>query len=327
LCESVLGLPITAYPSQNGKQAGIQIGDFNTIPVESMGEGVSSQLGLITDLCMANGNLFLIEEPENDIHPEGLKKLLDVIVAKSKNNQFIISTHFNVVVKHLGAAPNSKLFSVTLSEYEPNTVPTSTITPVENAPEARIAILRQLGCELYDFDLNDGWLILEESSAQTIIRNYLIPWFTPKLARIQTVAAGGTSKVEPAFEDFRRLFLYAHLETHYRERAWVVVDGGDGGRKVTAKLQGIYKTWPPKHFTTWSHANFEQYYPARFADRVDELLNLPHDEKPQPKRELLHDVKMWCDSHEEEARTAFEESAAEVIAFLKNLENSLFEGS
>ena len=324
LCQTVLGFPITAYPAANGKQAGIQIGNYDSIPIEAMGEGVSSQLGLITDLCMADGNLFLIEELENDIHPEGLKKLLEVIVAKSQNNQFIISTHSNVVVKHLGAAPNSRILSVSLSDFETGAVPTSTISPVENTAEARIAVLRELGYELYDFDLNDGWLILEESSAQVVIRKYLIPWFVPRLSRIQIVAAGGIGKVEPAFEDFRRLFLYAHLETHYKGRAWVVVDGDEHGHKVVEALRVDYATWPSNSFHTWSAADFEAYYPARFAEEVSRVLGLSHKQKRPAKKELLDEVKTWCDSHEDEAKVEFEESAKEVIAYLRMIDQSLF---
>lgn len=321
LCLDVLGFQVTTYASNDGQKAGVSVGRYDHIPLEAMGEGVASQLGLIVDLCMADGNLYLIEEPENDVHPEGLKTLLKVIVEKSRNNQFIITTHSNVVVKNLGA--NSRLFNVSL-DFTPGEVPTSTITEVENTSEARIGILRQLGYELYDSELNDGWLFLEESSAQVIIRNYLIPWFVPRLARIQIVAAGGVGKVEPAFEDFRRLFLYAHLEKQYHRRAWVVVDGDDSGVKVMDSLRGTYKTWPDDHFHTWSKADFEQYYPARFADQVTKVLNLPHNKKRQPKKELLDEVKAWCDGNQEKAQAAFAESAQEVIDYLKTLDNSLF---
>lgn len=257
LCNAVLGFRITAYPAQDGQQAGIPIGPYGHIPIESMGEGVSSQLGLITDLCMADGNLFLIEEPENDIHPEGLKALLNVIVEKSENNQFILSTHSNIVTRYLGAAPDSKVFEFE-SEYKRNEIPTSTIREVKPTVAARVEVLRRLGYELSDFDLWDGWVILEESSAEIIIR-YLIPWFVPGLARARTVAAGGTSKVEPTFEDFRRLFLFAHLEPQYHGRAWVIVDGDTEGKEVVVALKDKYKSWPPDNFTTWSQPDFERY--------------------------------------------------------------------
>jgi hypothetical protein len=80
LCKAMFGFRVSVHAAEDGRgqQAGIPVGSFGYIPIESMGEGVSSQFGLITDLCIADGNLFLIEEPEDDIHPEGLKALLNV---------------------------------------------------------------------------------------------------------------------------------------------------------------------------------------------------------------------------------------------------------
>jgi len=323
LCKAMLGFRISVHAAADGRgqQAGIPVGSFGYIPIESMGEGVSSQLGLITDLCMADGHLFLIEEPENDIHPEGLKTLLNVIVEKSKTSQFIVSTHSNIVTRYLGAAPDSKIFEFE-STYRANDIPASTIREVEPTAEARIAVLRRLGYELSDFELWDGWLILEESSAEIIIR-YLIPWFVPGLARVRTVAAGGTSKVEPTFEDFRRLFLFAHLEPQYQGRAWVIVDGDSDGKKVVTSLQAKYKDWPPDHFTTWSEPDFEHYYPARFAEQARSALTKNHDEKRRAKKHLLDEVKAWCDANPGEAKEEFEKSAAEVIERLTKIDQAL----
>ena len=323
LCKKVLGFRVSSFASNNGHQSGLPVGQFGNIPLEFMGEGVSSQLGLITNLCMANGNLFLIEEPENDIHPESLKALLDVIIEKSATNQFIVTTHSNIVLRYLGAVDHSRVFSVE-SEYVPNSIPTSTIREVEKTPEARIEVLRQLGYELADFDFWDGWLILEESSAQ-IIMKYLIPWFVPRLARIQMIAAGGVDKAEPMFEDFRRLFLFSHLEPQYKGRAWVVVDGDDAGKKVTERLKAIYTTYPADHFRTWQETDFERYYPARFAEEADEALKQSHSGKRKPKEDLIKKVRSWCDENPEEAQAEFAESATEVIALLREIDSVLFD--
>ena len=324
LCKALLGFRISVHAAEDGtgQQAGIPVGSFGYIPIESMGEGVSSQLGLITDLCMARGNLFLIEEPENDVHPEALKTLLNVIIDKSVTNQFIVSMHSNIVTRYLGAAADSKVFEFE-STFMPNAIPSSTIREVEPTAEARISVLRRLGYELSDFDLWDGWLILEESSAEMIIRRYLIPWFVPQLSRIRTVSAGGTSKVEPIFEDFRRLFLFAHLEPQYRGKAWVVVDGDDEGRKVVAGLQGKYKDWPIDHFATWNQPDFEHYYPAPFAAQVDETLAKNHREKPAAKKKLFDEVIAWCEANPEDAKAAFASSATKVIEKLREIDQAL----
>lgn len=306
-------------------QAGLAVGVHGYNPIEAMGEGVSSQLGLIADLVMADGNLFLIEEPENDIHPDGLKTLLNVIVDKSRTNQFIVTTHSNIVTRYLGAAPDSRVFEFE-STYEPNAIPTSTVREVPANREARIEVLRRLGYELSDFDLWDGWLILEESSAEVIIR-YLIPWFAPELARVRTVAAGGLTKVEPTFEDFRRLFLFAHLEPQYKGRASVIVDGDDQGREIVARLQQKYPDWPAGHFTTWDQPDFERYYPDRFKAEIAAALSQEHDAKRRAKKQLLDDVKAWCAAEPEAARTAFDQSAAEVIAKLRGIERVLFDST
>ncbi|GAA2215243.1 hypothetical protein GCM10009850_107100 [Nonomuraea monospora] len=323
LCREVLGFRVSTHGSAGGQQSGVAIGNHDYIPIESMGEGVSSLLGLITDLCMADGNLFLIEELENDIHPEGLKAILHAIIQKSTSNQFVISTHSNIVVKYLGAAPHSKIFAVE-SDFQPFQIPTSSIREIEPSAEARIDVLRQLGYELYDFDLWEGWLILEESTAEVIVKDYLIPWFAPRLSRIRTLAAGGTSKVEPTFEDFRRLFLFTHLEATYRHRAWVIVDGDEAGKRVIEELQTTYgATWPEEHFRTFSARDFELYYPAIFAAEVQHVLALPHDTKRDAKHALVRKVKKWCDKNDSQARIAFAESAAEVINLLRNIEHKI----
>jgi AAA domain, putative AbiEii toxin, Type IV TA system/AAA ATPase domain len=322
LCMTVLGFRVSSLASQGGHQAGILVGSDDYIPIEDMGEGVSSLLGLITDLCVADGKLFLIEEPENDIHPDGLKKLLGFIIEKAANNQFIVATHSNIVTRYLGSAEGSKIFEFK-SEYVPNAIPTSEVREVENTPEARIAVLRQLGYELSDFELWEGWLILEESSAEFIIRN-LIPWFVPRLARIRTVAAGGTGNVEPTFEDYRRLFLFAHLEPQYRNRAWVIVDGDTSGMQVVADLRSKYRDWPADHFRAWTQVDFELYFPAQFTAKAREVLALPHDQKWEAKKALHKEVSDWCREHPEEAKAALAQSAAEVVGLLQEIDRALF---
>ena len=323
LCNSVLGFRVSSIASEQGHQAGILVGGVSYIPIEDMGEGVSSLLGLITDLCVADGNLFLIEEPENDIHPEGLKTILRVIAEKSSSNQFIISTHSNIVMKYLGSEPKSKIFNVEL-QYQPGIIPTSAIVEIGSAPEERMQVLRQLGYEYYDFDLWEGWLILEESSAEIIIRDYLVPWFAPKLSRIRTISANGTGNIEAVFDDFYRLFLFTHLQPQYRGRAWVIADGEESGVKVIQRLATKYASWSPDHFRTWAERDFERYYPSRFASDIDEALSKSGQAKKSAKKSLLSTVKLFCNEHAEEAKRDFQKSASEVISVLQEIETRLF---
>src|SRR5260221_4527726 len=95
LCMDVLlGLNFNILPGQSGNQSiGLQVDRFNTIALEAMGAGLSGALSLLLGLSGAQDKLFIIEEPEDDLHPLALKALLDAITESSAQNQFLISTH------------------------------------------------------------------------------------------------------------------------------------------------------------------------------------------------------------------------------------------
>ncbi len=284
MCQATLGFVVTTFASLNGKQAGIYIDSFETISLDMMGEGVSNLVGLISELCVAEGRIFLIEELENDVHPQALRKLLDIIVHRSTSNQFLVSTHNNIVVRHLGSAAGTLLYDVQMSLVDGRPTTSIARVPPEMAPRARL--LEQLGYELADFDLWDAWLLLEESSAERLIRAHLIPWFVPGLANVRTLAVGGISKVEASFVDFQRLFLFTHLEERYRGRAWVVVDGDAVGTEAIAKLRARYAgAWSERHFRTWSQPSFEYYYPEQFQSSVAAVLQVQDKrlEAPVPR--------------------------------------------
>jgi hypothetical protein len=70
-------------------------------------------------------------------------------------------------------------------------------------------------------------------------------------------------------------------------------------------------------FQTWSRPDFAACYPAPFTSRAEEVCALPHDQRPEPKRQLLLDVLAWIDEDEPRAREEFERSANEAIATLR----------
>jgi hypothetical protein len=321
-CRDILGFVVTAFPSDGGMQAG-QYFDVDTpVELEAMGEGVTSIVGLLVELATARNKLFLIEEPENDLHPAALKSILDLVLASAEDNQFIVSTHSNIVLRYLGSHPDAKVIRVSTELGQ--LPPVSTFTPIEATPAARLAVLRELGYELADLDLYEGWLILEESSAERLIRQYFLKWFAPKLVgRLRTMAANGTGDVEPTFRDLHRMCLYGHLETAYQGRVWVICDGDPSGADAIAKLSGKYTDWPANRFRTWSRANFEDYYPERFAEARDAAMALQGSAKRDAKKRLLDDVLAFFETDEATAQAEFETSAADAIVLLLEIEAEL----
>lgn len=326
-CNEIIGFQLSAVASTSGKKPAQTINAHQRIYLEEMGEGVANLLGLIVDLCVAKDKLFLIEEPENDIHPRALKRLLELIEKKSKSNQFIITTHSNIVVKHLGSLTESKLFQVTM-HYE-DRIPTSKVEEVQNLPEARLAVLDDLGYDLFDFGIWSGWLFLEESSAERIIREYLIPWFVPKLVnKLRTIAANGKDDVEPKFQDFQRLFLFVHLEPIYGNSAWVIIDDGVEEKAIIDKLIEKFPSWDSSHFRQFSKHDFESYYPTQFKpnlrEEIDQISNTRNkSDKRKLKKDMLDEFLIWIKENDTIAKDAIKESASEVIGILQEIESSI----
>lgn len=324
-CNNILGFEVSTIAKGNGKHAVYYIHNSEHIALTAMGEGVANILGLITDLCIAEDKIFLIEEPENDIHPKALKALMELIVEKSFTNQFFISTHSNIVMKYLGSVKKSKVFNVTNEERDSikDKLFISKLKEVGNDPEERRQVLEDLGYDFFDFDLWKGWLFLEESSAEIIIRDYLINWFVKSLInKIRTFSAGGTSKVIPKFEDFDRLFVFLHLEPTYKNKVWVLIDGGENEKNIieTMKAKYVKSGWNETNFDQFSEHDFEKYYPEEFQERVSVILNIRDpQEKRKQKKELLNEVKEWINDNEDEAKSKFKESAKDVIEKLKSI--------
>lgn len=158
-CDAILGFRVSAVSAEKGKIVAHTIRNFDHIPIVSMGDGVASLLGMIVDLCVAENKIFVIEEPENDVHPKALRALLDLIAQRSASNQFFISTHSNIVVKHLASQPDTTIFHISTELTEDRTFKSS-IVPVADCPTARRELLSELGYDFQDFDLAASWLFL-----------------------------------------------------------------------------------------------------------------------------------------------------------------------
>jgi hypothetical protein len=188
-----------------------------------------------------------------------------------------------------------------------------------------VKLLEDLGYDLFDFDLWKGYLILEEASAERIIRDFLIPKFCPGLQEcLRTISAAGQTRVEPHFEDFLRLFRFIHTSEPYKNKAWVFIDGDSRGRRIVENLKQKFSHWNADRFRVFEREDFELYYPPRFQEEASTLLAM---EKGEPRRvrkaELVKKVINWVENEPDAAKKEFADSAAEVIGMLKEIESAL----
>ena len=335
-CIEILGFQIAKVPgnlNNNDDKLGIFATISQTVNIESMGEGIANILGLLTILLTEDNKLFLIEEIENDIHPAALKKVLDLIIEKSKTNQFIISTHSNIVLKYLATAEDAKIFytkwEIENDKMNRTNLPTTTISQIENTPTERLRILEELGYDLFDFDLYKSYIIFEESSAEGIVKNFLMPEFAPELnGKVKTIAAGGTGDIIPRFSDFLRLFVFIHNTPIYHQRAWVIADGDPSGKDTIAKLKDKFSSWDEANFINFSKPYFEEYYPTQFQEEFKVINAIENkSERQAHKVELTKKVWAWISINKDEAKEAFRDSAKDVIEILQQISRSLLTNS
>lgn len=321
--KSILGFAAGISATRDGGEVSLYVDSVNYIPLSSMGEGTANILGLITKLCLYEGKVFLIEELENDLHPEALKALLDLIVEKSEKNQFIISTHSNIVLRHLGAQPKCKTMSLEMDIIDK--IPTTKITDLSSDPQTKIDLLQKLGYDCVDFGLWKGYLILEESSAEAIINQILIPHFAPKLiGKIKTIASQGVDDIEPRAIDFHRLFVFTHTAEIYSKSAWIRADGDDAGKKALDSLRLKFKNAEQDKIKNYTRPQFELYYPIQFQDAATKALSIKNKKDRKSAKEILcKEVLEWAAENPMPAKDAFLLSAEEIVCDLKEIEKKL----
>ena len=307
-CKDILGFEIGSFASGRGKQTGISINSFEHIPIDLMGEGISNILQLLSYLV-------------NDLHPRALKALLEIIREKSSQNQFIISTHSNIVLRYLGSAEDSRIFRLDVNVED--SIPTTNVSEIPSGNiDLRRQLLEELGYELADFDLAKYWLIFEESTAERLFKDYLIPWFNPKLiSGLQTLSANGAQNVYNRFQEIQRIFLYLHLMRNYKNKIKVFVDGDPTGKNAVEKLRETYaqSDWDSDSFICFQEECLEKYYPARFNEEVSAALALPKDKRRDAKKKIFMQLLDWIEADPSAAKAEFQVSARELIGYIQSI--------
>jgi predicted ATPase len=314
--DEILGLHLVVVPVNNGIRPGIVVADEAEIMVDALGDGVPTIAWMVAELVMAKGKLILIEEPEHDLHPKSLRQLLDLLLTAAQRNQILLTTHSHIVVNTLGA--RGLVYRIRPETVEPGDTPRASVEPVDTVDQ-RVRLLDDLGYALADMGLYEGWILLEESSAETVLKT-LIALFAPKLESVRTVSGSGVDRTEKLVDDFQRLFLFLHLDKPYQDRAWVILDGDAAGLAVMANLAKTYTEWHPQHFRTWSKAKFEDFYPADFMAQTEELSSLSGHAAREAKGVLARSVGEWIRANPDDAAGVF----AEVIDLLREIESDLF---
>ena len=109
------------------------------LPASLISDGTINITGLIIALYFEKKSLTIIEEPERNIHPYLISKVIEMMKDAAKNKQVIVTTHNPEMVKHAGLE-NILLVSRDKDGF-------STVTRPQEKETVKTFLKNQLGIE------------------------------------------------------------------------------------------------------------------------------------------------------------------------------------
>ncbi|MDX1442631.1 MAG: hypothetical protein R3270_02505, partial [Gammaproteobacteria bacterium] len=106
----------------------------------------------------------------------------------------------------------------------------------------------------------------------------------------------------------------------------VIVDAGDNEKNIINSLREKYaqSNWRDSQFRQLSKHDFEEFYPERFREQVEEVLGVvDRKERRDKKRKLLLEVIKFCQDDPEVAKDEFNDSASEIVELIREIEGQL----
>lgn len=155
---------------------------FYAVPLSKWGSGLAQALAILYVVIASDeSRVIIIDEPQSFLHPEALRKLLEIFqLSDYSHHQYILSTHSPTAL----ASVQDK--HILLLERENMK---STITPIDPSKQADLELtLRNVGARLSDVFGMDSVIWVEgetdEDCFPMILRAHNVPLFGTKVLRL-----------------------------------------------------------------------------------------------------------------------------------------------
>lgn len=144
-----------------GESFSIATSDDELVTFESLGSGFRQIFNLALTIASTSNSIVLIDEPELNMHPSLLRRLMKLIFSNN-TNQYIISTHSNVL---LDAQHEKSVYRISGGQY-------STVMKCDNVDDSR-DLLNDLGVRASEILQSNGIIWVEGPSDRTYIKKWL----------------------------------------------------------------------------------------------------------------------------------------------------------
>lgn len=188
-----------------------------SFPLSSQGTGIHEILIFIVNLMLCDNYFFGIEEPENHLHFDAQKTLLDIFEEESIRNQIFLTSHSSLFVDRL----NYELGSVYLTKLNKDGQ-----TEIQNIyePEQFELIVAEIG-NISSLLASDAIIFVEGKSDESIFRSFADTIKAFSRARLEFIDMTGRDKL-PYFASIKLV-----MRTNRDLPFFYIVDGTEGKKR------------------------------------------------------------------------------------------------
>jgi len=187
-----------------------------TFPLSSQGTGIHEILTFVVNLAIRDGYFFGIEEPENHLHYDAQRALLDIMEEESNRNQIFVTSHSSLFVDQLNY-DSGRVYLTRLTEGAQTQIQSI------GGPEQFELIVDEIG-RISSLLLPDAVVFVEGKSDQSIFAAIAGTLKALSRARLEFVNMTGRTKL-PYFAAIS-LILKAGRDLPF----FYIVDGTSGKR-------------------------------------------------------------------------------------------------
>ncbi len=240
------------------------------IPLELLGVGIQTTLGMVHDLLNPTG-VILIEEPEIHLHAGLQRQVLERLKEVSERCQVFITTHSTIF---LDECEYGSLWHVR------KTGGVTTATRVEGLDDLRSIVLG-LGIRPSDVLAANSILLVEGLTEKIVIpfwARLVGKRFEPPKVNIVQMGGVGTGRYH--------LHLWKQMVSAFKIPFFILLDGDEAARREAKKLEEEHGV-NPRMIYTLKKESIEDYYPDDLTiECLENMLSLPPDQQPSLHEEL-----------------------------------------
>lgn len=169
-------IEFTITPNKTKQYLGIKIGNNCDRALYDLGEGIKQLIVLFYKIFEQKDDdaIFLIEEPELNLHPGFQRKFMDIITKEFPKHQFFITTHSNHIIDLYNEQDNISLYKFRNADKENSKFYIERVLPKD------VSILDEIGAKNSSVFMSNCTVWVEGISDKIYLSKYLKLYFENK---------------------------------------------------------------------------------------------------------------------------------------------------